>query len=267
MEIRTDVIQAYLQGEIPDGNSWFYAYTGGTAPISAARQEVCTRLCEECLAYRKFPIWNGELITALFPNHDKWLNEVVFLPIVGSRRTFDASLIIHDNRPFLLIDLLNIADYTQSVKEMCYILHNLCHIQLLRYLFHQRLPVPIDPEEQLNYRFFCEGWILYLAWNENIREYKFHTSAYNAIKPKVFRLLYRALTAETPQIQRILQALDQVDLWDRFPDIAGMFFCDDVFQHQGLPGLQAYFASGWKYSAKRLFTASGGAAGNDSSSH
>ena len=254
MQIQTDIIQAYGHGEIPSMDTWFYAYTNGSAPIAANRQEICARLNEECSAYQRFPLWNRELITALFPDYERILRNIIIMPIIGATPTFDATLIHHEDQPYLLLDLLNIADYTQSVKEMCYILHNLCHIQLLRELFHQRFPQLHDPQEQLNYRFFCEGWILYLAWNENLNDYVFHTAAYNKIKQKAFLTLYQALNTDATQVKGILSVLDQAELWDRFPDIAGMFFCDDVFHHQGITGLQSYFSLGWKDCANRLFT-------------
>ena len=253
MEICTDVIQSYLQGKIPMTNSWFYAYTNGVTSIAATRQEVCARLLEECENYRDFPLWNHDLITALFMDYDHRLREVVLLPIVGSHPNFDAAVIEHKGKFFLLIDLLNIADYTQSVKEMCYILHNLCHIHLLRYLFLQRFPKPTQSLSLLNYRFFCEGFLLYLAWNEDITSYVFHTPTYHSIKQKSFQHLYQALLMEETKRKQLLQVLNHVDLWDRFPDIAGMFFCDDVFHRQGTDGLRTYFSFGWQDSANRLF--------------
>ncbi len=253
MKIRIDVIKAYINGDIPSPDAWFYSYTNQSASIATTRQEVCARLLKECQMYHDFPLWNREIINALFPQADEWLDDIVFLPIVGAHPSFDAALISHEQQPFFIIDLLNIADYTHSVKEMCYILHNLCHIHLLRYLFQKTFPKPEKPLSQLNHRFFCEGFLLYLAWNESVTSYVFHTSAYENIKQRSFQLLYQSIMSESSQLLRILSTLDHVELWDRFPDIAGMFFCDDVYQHQSTEGLKAYFDHGWKNSASRLF--------------
>lgn len=254
MKIFTDVIDAYMNNKIPKADSWFYAYTNQTAPIASTRQEVCDRLLEECLMYRDFPLWNREIITTLFPDCDSLLEEIILMPIIGAHKSFDAALIEHENRWYLVLDLLNIADYTQSVKKMCYILHNLCHMELLRRLFQRCFPKPEESLAQLNYRFFVEGFVLYLAWNEAVSAYVFHTSAYASIKQKSFQFLYQSLNSEAAQRQRILSALDRVGLWDRFPDIAGMFFCDDVYRRQGVEGLKAYFSLGWEDSAARLFS-------------
>lgn len=245
MFIDTGVIDAYLRHEMPSEDAWFYDKVGGYHPVDAHRQEVCAYLSEALRQYRQFPIWNRTLILSLLPNLSQITDTVSIMPIIASDTNFDAGIVTHEGKPYLLIDLLHIADYTSSVKQMCYILHNLCHMHLLRYALTQTIKQPSDFQAYLRYRFFSEGWILYLSWNEDYQHYALHSATYTTRKKRAFALMDAALQVEEDTIrQTILHTLKHADLWDRFCDVAGMFFCDSVYRTQQTQGLIAYFNQG-----------------------
>lgn len=247
MKIDTHLLTLYIdEQKKPEANTWFYQFTNGTSDISDHRQDVCLALLQECDRYQQFPLWNKQLATLLFPDIEERLNSIILLPVIGSHKNFDAQLIQYQGIQYLLVDLLNIADYTQSLKEMSYILHNLCHIALYEYLFtsYQQATNYI---EHLKMRFFVNGWVQYLSWNEHHEQYVFHNPGYQQKKKRAFTLLATALAVnledQTTQKQ-ILRQLSQVDLWNRFPDIAGLFYLDEIFHTQGDQGLLTYFQEG-----------------------
>lgn len=246
IHIDTSCIDTYLKHILPKPDEWYYEMTGGCQPISDRRQEVCVYLCEVLKQYAHFPLWNRDLIWSLLGNVEEELRDVTMMPVVGCAPSFDAGIIMHEQRPVLLVDLLHIADYTQSVKEMCYILHNLCHMHLLRYLMARRFPQPDAYLPRLAYRFFSEGFVLYLSWNEDYTRYAFDASVYDQRRQRCFALMEAARHVSDTQIRsRIMHTLENGDLWDRFTDVAGMFFLAEVYREEGTMGLHAYFDQGW----------------------
>lgn len=248
MNICTQYLDAYLKdGTPPKQDAWFYQYTKGPVDIASNRQEVCLALFEQLAQYVDFPIWNRFLATTLFPDIQTQCTSITILPIIGSDPKFDAALVSHDAKLYLLVDLLNIADYTPSIKEMSYILHNLCHGKLYQYLFTQKFPLPGTWMELLEYRFFLHGFVQYLSWNTSYDQYVFHHPTYQKKKDTAFTLLARVLTMEDQEEMipsRLLETLDHVDLWNRFPDVAGLFFLDDLYHDHGEDGILLYFQHG-----------------------
>lgn len=247
MKLDTTWLTTYInQQKRPEKTAWIYQFTNGTSEIANYRQDICLALLNECEQYRLFPLWNHDLAILLVPDLKKQVKDIILLPIVGSNSSFDAELIQYEGTIYLLLDLLNIADYTQSLKEMAYILHNLCHIAIYEYLFSSQYQAT-SYLEKLEMRFFANGWVQYLSWNKHHEQYVFQNTDYQKKKQRAFTLLSSALAIpkEDQDMQdKILKQLSQVDLWNRFPDIAGMFYLDKLFHSQGDQGLLAYYQKG-----------------------
>jgi len=255
MTLDFETIAAYQNHQMPDPNAWYYQKMNGPAPVSQHRQEICAALCRELSCYDAFPLWNKELITLLFNDLSALLSDFILKPIIGSHPSLDAAVTFHEQHPYLLIDLLNIADYTQSVKEMTYILHNLCHMHILRYLFQQRCSKPHSYIEQLEYRFFVEGTILYLAWNDDYHHYVFAKKAYQARRMHAFALMEKAMQVRDEKTQQmILTTLETADLWNRFSDVAGMLTCDELLQSGNTDAFLCYVSQGYSGSFLRIAT-------------
>lgn len=246
MRIELGEIDYYVKHHESRQNAWYLPYCQESR-ISPTRQEVVQRLCRELCRYQNYPLWNKELVESLFTNYQTLTDKLVVLPVVGSETYFDANIVTHQDNDYLIVDLLNIADYTSSVNEMCYILHNLCHVHILRYLFQQRYEVPSTYAGQLGYRFFTEGFVQYLSWNEDVRKYRMNDARYMGRKKEAWHMLKAALHIEGPRIQeQVLLMLSRLDLWERFPDVAGMFYCDQNFQEGGAKQLKRYFDAGFQ---------------------
>lgn len=252
MYVQTDVIDAYLQErKIPDQNAWFYPYTNGAHFVSDHRQEVCRAFITECKRYEGFPLWNASLAHAL---RIDTCENIILYPIIGTHPSFDCRIVSHHQKTYLLIDLLHIADHTESLKQMYYVLHHLCHQQLFRKQLYAMYPKPDSFHEQLSFRFFVEGIALYLSWNEDHRKYVFQSKQYDTRKEQAFVQLFQAYDIKEASLQnRILEGLERCDLWNRFPDIAGMFYLDDLYQEQGDKGIQSYFEQGMDQLFQRIF--------------
>lgn len=245
MRFEFSEIDYYVKNHEAKKHTWYQPYCQ-TAEISPTRQEVVLRLCQELSLYQRYPLWNHDVVTYLFPHHKLLTKDVIIMPVVGSEKFFDAKILQHNGEDYLIIDLLNVADYTSSVKEMRYILHNLCHIHLLRYVINNTFEIPQGYFEQLEYRFFSEGLTQYLSWNEDVRLYRLSEPRYLPRKKEAFRMLSSALCVEGGRIQaQILQLLDRLDLWQRFPDAAGMFYCEYLFQKNGVKPLKDYVLEGY----------------------
>ncbi|MCI9312556.1 MAG: hypothetical protein HFE68_04240 [Erysipelotrichaceae bacterium] len=253
MIINTGVIEAYQRKSLPDEQAWFYQKYGRNPSLSLQRQAVCERLCDELRFYEHFPLWNQVLILTLFPQIEKELANMEILAIIGSDQRFDGDITMHDGKTFLVVDLLNIADYTQSVKEMTYILHNQCHYQLIAHVLKKQSATAQTFQEQMAYRFFVHGLALYASWNEDYHAYVFHEPQYAKRKAKAFYMYHSAMHNLTDEQERqmFLRIIRKVELWERYPDIAGLFFVDALMREEGIESLKEYVKAGWENVAKQ----------------
>ena len=245
MRFEFSEIDYYVKNHEAKKHTWYQPYCQ-RSEISPTRQEVVMHLCQELSMYRRYPLWNHDVVTFLFPHHHLITKDVIIMPVVGSEKFFDAKILPHEDEDYLIIDLLNVADYTTSVKEMRYILHNLCHVHLLRYVINNTYEMPQGYYEELEYRFFCEGLTQYLSWNEDVRLYRLSEPRYLTRRKEAFRSLTAAVHVEGEKIQtQILQLMNRLDLWQRFPEIAGMFYCEYLFQTEGVRLLKDYVMDGY----------------------
>lgn len=252
MHIEMSEVDYYVNESEQKKDAWYQPFCG-VEVISPTRKEVVLRLCREVYYYENFPLWNHALTVYLFPYCRTLINQIVMLPIVGSGKHFDAKVLEHNGKDYLVVDLLNIADYTSSVKEMCYILHNLCHVHLLRYYMSHAYEKPIAYIPQLEYRFFCEGLIQYLSWNEDAAVYRLKEARYIHRKKDAFYTLNKAFEIKEKQFrEQILVMLEKLDLWQRFTDVAGMFYCDFLYQSGGKRRLKEYVDAGFEGSVTTL---------------
>lgn len=235
MKIKADIITTYINHQTkPDSTSWFYQVTKGTGLLLDHRQEVCKALLDECNKYKEFPLWNQALLCQMFPNINKETQDMILYPIIGTNEDFDICIASQENNTYVLIDLLHIADHAETLKQMTYLLHHLIHEQVLRYYFSLHQPKQCSYLEALEHRFFYEGLVQYMAWNEDHSQYVFHNPSYKHKKEKAFTLLYQIMQIDDVNSQAtISNILETADFWDRCPEIAGLFFLDDLYHEYG----------------------------------
>lgn len=249
MNIDTTILSNYLnQKACPSTYTWVYEFTKGTQDIQMHRQDVVHALLEQLYRYQEecYPLWNHKIQKAIFQDDLQLVNAVEILPIVGSNSSFDCTICSHAAKTYLLIDLLNVADYTRVLSEMQYILHNLIHVHLCRYLIQQRYPKkPLSYIEQLENMFFVDGLAQYVAWNAHMEHCHFQDSMYKKRKETAFAMLYEAMQLQDEGLQQsILKRLNKISFWDKFPQAAGMFFLDDLYFAEKEKGLRAFYIHG-----------------------
>lgn len=249
MNIDTTILQHYLQQKpYPSTYAWVYEATKGRRKIEMHRQDVVEALLKQLSLYASqgYPLWNQRLIHTLFQTELAKVEEVILLPIVGANASFDGALYTHEGNIYLLIDFLNIADYTPMLSQMTYILHNLMHVQLAQYLIKQRHPDnPTNFFTYLETSFFMDGLSQYLSWNEDVCATSFQDTSYDKRKEAAFGLLYQAIQIQEMETQKtIIDSLQSASFWNRFPQAAGMFFMDDVYQAKKEKGLRAVYTHG-----------------------
>ena len=71
--------------------------------------------------------------------------------------------------------------------------------------------------------------------------------------PFAFYLYHSALhyLTEEQERQMFLRIIRKVELWERYPDIAGLFFVDALMREEGIESLKEYVKAGWENVAKQ----------------
>lgn len=241
--------------EFPESKGWIYQFTNGTRKIEMNRQEIVLELLDKLIDYpRLLPIFNHNLILKLFPEMKTSLQDVTILPIVGAHQSFLCDIVCYEGEQYLLIDLLNVANYTGILSQTMYIMNNVIHLTLIRYLMNKKFAAPETYMEKLESIFFVEGFTQYLAWNEKCADYKFQSDEYLQRKKRSFLFLQDALQVEDPiKQEQILNKLANSELFDNFVLASGIFFLDDLYHKENEKGLCDYFARGPKDCFKLIF--------------
>lgn len=249
MKIDTELLSHYLkQQPCPSTYDWVYTFTNGVKEIEMHRQDVVQALLQQLLLYQEqgYPLWNTTMHETIFQEELQTANEITILPIVGASANFDCTLCHHACTTYLLIDVLNIADYTHILSQMYYILHNLIHVHTCSYLIQQHYAKkPISYLQQIENMFFVNGLAQYVSWNEQMEQKGLQNSVSNQYREKAFSLLYQAMQVQDEATQQlILKQIKEASFWNQFPQIAGMFFLDDLYHAQHMQGLRAFYKHG-----------------------
>lgn len=175
---------------IPNMDEWFFQYTNGYCACADNRQDVANALCDTMTeAILRFPYFNKTCIEQLFKDELPLLQNIIVMPILASSSSFDSKIVYHEGNHYLLIDILNIANYSIRLNEMQYILQNQIALQLIRYMIHSRYPKEHEFINKLEDSFFCDGLAQYLAWNETCKVYPFDEPSYQHKKENAEALL------------------------------------------------------------------------------
>ncbi len=245
MILKDSIIQAYLQSK-PIHTAQDYILLRNLTTPDNSRIEIVKELYQRLIMMlQQFPIFNQELWNALFPNWKNTLKDVYILPVVGLTSSIHPIQII-DGRTYIVIDLIQTANYTRIVSQMEYLLQNLLMNSLAELCIQDSYPLkPVSYLQTLDCMFFKEGLKTYLSWNKNCNHYVFQDEKYTKRKEMTFGFLYDAVNIkdETTQ-ENILQHIQQADFWNQFPMIAGLFFFDDIYHNEGMQGIVDIFQKG-----------------------
>lgn len=245
MILKDSIIQAYLQ-HIPINTAKHYSLLQNLTTPDDNRIEIVKELYHRLIEMlEQFPIFNQELWNALFPDWKTILKDVCILPVVGLTSSIEPIQII-DNTTYIVIDLIQTANYTRIVSQMEYLLQNLLMNSFSEICINAYYPLkPNNYIQTLDHIFFKEGLKTYLSWNKDCNQYVFQDEKYIKRKELTFAFLYDAIHIEDKNIQKnILQHIKKANFWDQFPLIAGLFFFDDVYQKEGIEGITSIYQKG-----------------------
>lgn len=252
MKYNTELIQAYLEDKQIEDCSCFSLLKQFESP-DKKRKDVVQELAEQLEdILEEFPVFNKGLWKALFHNSQKVLNQLSVVPVVGTHRN---QIISKDDRIYILMDLIHIADYTHIVSQMTYIMQNYLTLEISRLCIHEDFPIlHRNYLSLLDYFTFCNGLSNFLAWNEKAEDYKFHMEKYEPYKEKAFGMLAGALDVTNKALQhKILINATNGDLWNQFPSSAGMFYFHDLYSEYGKAGITAIYKKGPERFIQHIF--------------
>lgn len=240
MRVEQEIIQAFLQ-DTPMTHCRYFPYLEDFTPPSRKRKDVCEELLSQLETFvEEFPVFNQPLWSQLF---QPWEKDIVILPVVGTKHH---RIQKEEDRILIFLDFIVIADITPIISRMLYVMSNYLTLELSRIAIHQQYPFTCSSyQEMLDYITFVNGLANYLAWNKDVKEYKFYTEKYEPYKEKSFGMLYSAYEVEQKVLQhKILRQATHGEFWDQFPSVAGMFYFDDIYRTYGIKGIVAFYQKG-----------------------
>lgn len=253
MELRDSIIQAFLE-DAPLSSANDIKLLGDYITPDCKRKDIVRELLTQLESIVKgFPTFNTVLWNELF-QQNKALESILILPVVGSEpignrveRTTDGYLIV--------IDLIHIANYTQIVSQMVYVLQNYITFEITKICIHETYPSTSKHYlDLLDHMTFTNGLANYLSWNENCKDYKFYTEKYDIQKEKAFGLLAQTKDIANKAMQhKVLMNVVQADFWNQFPSTAGMFYFDDTYRDFGNKGIEQLYKRGPKNFVQLIF--------------
>ncbi|MEF9967241.1 MAG: hypothetical protein RR766_01920 [Longicatena sp.] len=200
----------------------------------------------------KFPIFNSDLWNSLFID-TSFLDTISICPMVGGNKI--GYQIHKDDKIYLFIDVIQVANCTRVVSQMMYIIKNFISLEVTKIGIHQYYPMKLKEYlDILDYLTFANGLANFLAWNEDCNTYSFHTDKYEVHKEKAFGMLAQAIEVDNKVVQhKLLLCAKSPILWDRFASVAGMFYIHDIYQEQGTEGIVSLFNEGPNNFIYRIF--------------
>ena len=254
MHLDTTIIHQYLH-DLPLADAPLYEYVKNKSIPDPKRKDVVVELHQRlCHMVEYFPLFNHDVFHQLFTNFNTLSNSITLVLCVGEANSYTYKYQF-DDQLYIFIDLLLVANFTRYLDEMEYILNNDITKQIALHCIEAQHPLTShNYSTLLNHFIYRDGLANWLAWNHDIKEYKFQSDNYEEQKAKSFGMLAHAYELEDPrQQQMILLHLMQASFWDKFTSIAGMFYIDDCYHTQGIDGVLSLYQQGDERFIDRIF--------------
>lgn len=252
MKINNEIIDAFLNDHNIENCEAFPLLKDYKTPDSKRKDVVAELFSQLETIVEEFPVFNHELWKVLFKENHPILEKIIILPVVGTNanRVWKT-----EDKIYILLDLIHIADYTPIVSQMVYIIQNYLTKEIGKLCIYHDYPLDSKHyQDILDYFTFCHGLSNYLAWNEHAKEYRFYTEKYEPYKEKAFGSLAGACDVQNKAIQhKILITATSGDLWSQFPTAAGMFYFDDIYREYGQKGIQILYRKGPEKFVQSIF--------------
>lgn len=191
---------------------------------------------------------NGAIVKQLFPQFDRLAAEYTILLIVGLPDPYDAMVLEHDGKAYMIFDLIQFKEAALSKNYSCHrvLTHELIHICLM-----EDYPVPYDMPyvDKLSYTAFNEGFAHALTYPEDISCFvfdEFLCDKFEAAK----RVLLAAMIEKDKDKQAVyLRNADTGDYWDKFAAMAGKLY---LLKH--IDKLKNIYREGWHNFTEKILT-------------
>lgn len=245
MQLDDTLIQAFLNQKPIREQTTFWMITAFEEP-DINRKDIVVELLQRLnTIVEKFPTFNANLWNALFSNQKDLIDTITIYPIVGSKDTM-GRVEQQGDQIYIIIDLIQTANYTQIVSQMEYVLQNYITNEVAKLCIRADFPlIANDYLSLLNQNAFMFGLANFLSWGEDIEQYKFHTEKYEPHKERSFGILAHALEVNDTKTQtKLLYVIHNASFWDQFPSVAGMFYFTDTFKEYGLEGITKLYRKG-----------------------
>ena len=255
MNLNTTYIDAFIHGTLEETDIQTIAQVYQTP--DPKRKDVVVELKKQLQTIvDQFPVFNPTLWHALFADQIDCLNRITILPIVGETASY-SRMAKEDDQYYLILDLHLVANFTQIISQMVYILQNHIMSEVTKIMIQERYPSkPTNFQEWLDSMTFIHGLANWLSWNEDCKQYKFYTYAYEAHKEQAFGFLAQAYDVDNKAIQQqIMKTILKSDFWKQYPSVAGMFFFDDVYHELKEQGIVYLYQRGPASFIKTIFEA------------
>lgn len=236
MNIQTTVIDQYLSDEpIQFDYHLVYPENSTLMQVYIARKEVVKELQTQLL--KKLGgnnLYNSELCKKIFTNFDTVASSIHLHLLVGAPKSHDIYTQRKGDETHVYIDLIQIADETNVIKEMLYlIMHELTKITV-RKCIQKEFNDTMQFHDKLNYMTFYQGLCEYLSWNENYQKYKLDHTRYSDKRMDSMFLLHHAFQEEAIPLQNtLLQHVENASLWQQFTTVTGLFYFFDLMKNEG----------------------------------
>lgn len=189
---------------------------------------------------------NQNVVKRLFPQFDRIANDYTILLVVGFPDPYDAMVLGHNGRAYMVFDLIQFGEDSLNEDYSCHqvLTHELIHLCLME-------DYPVSHEmsyiEDLNYTAFNEGFAHALPYPENIHDFVF--DGFLEEKFKMAKHTLRVALAETDkQKQKAYSRMaDTGKYWDKFAAIAGKLY---LLQH--IDELERIYQEGWHDFTSRI---------------
>lgn len=245
MQLDDTLIQAFLNQKALREQANFWMITSFEEPDIKRKDIVVELLHRLHTIIDEFPTFNATLWNALFVNQKTLVDTITICPIVGSKDTM-GRVEQQDDQIYIIIDLLQTANYTQIVSQMEYVLQNYIANEVAKLCIRADFPLLAnDYLSLLNQNTFMFGLSNFLSWGEDVEHYKFHIEKYEPYKERSFGILAHALEVSDNKTQtKLLYVIHNASFWDQFPSVAGMFYFDDTYKEYGLEGIVKLYRKG-----------------------
>ena len=249
MIIDRSIINAYF-AEKPTSvysNHWIYSevekgeYLFESPPLNRISEikdcyDQIAKVCDS------FTLRNELLIEHIFSDAKSIMESANILFTVGLPTMYDALVREHEGGEFVVIDIVNFANYITNGHKVSELVNNFLSHELIHILINASYPYEeMTYLDYLNFIAFHEGFAHLLSYKENITDYRPNESygeKFNSAKNK----LINALNETVPAMQEKYRVeANSGGYWDKYAAISSM-----LYLLRNIDALKQIYNEGWR---------------------